>query len=257
LASGKGGVGKTFLTSELALALAAQAYRVLIIDGDLGLANIDIFFNIKTRGNLVQVIHEQKSIDEIVTPITPRIDLISVGHGLRELNYISDFQRRILATSLLESIENYHYVLIDTQSGLSEWSLALSALAAETILILTPDPASFADSYAIAKILNQDYKKERILVVANQVGSIEQGYQIYNRFVDVASKFLCLSVDYVGAIIFDQQIQNAIRNKKNMFRQANALAYHQTMITLTNQLLNQVKGSTVMSQFCTDLFGVA
>ena len=191
VSSGKGGVGKTTVTCNLALAIAEQNKRVVIIDGDLGLANVDIHFGVHPQAHLGDVLKGQP-MQQCITPILKNIDLIAGGSGLTELTHLNAFQRRELIAQVQDMQFNYDYAIIDNSSGIYEHVLHLNAIADDCLVVLTQDPSSFADAYynladfyyslgnknlAIANFqkviaLNKDISNK---LVAKGVISLEQG----------------------------------------------------------------------------------
>lgn len=219
ITSGKGGVGKTTLVSNLALALASAGRRVLILDGDLGMANIEIFFGARPAGDLSDVLEGRKSVSDILTPLTPQIDLISGGTGFSDLQSMNNFQRRFLLEAVGELPATYDWMLIDTPPGLNENVLSLNAAAQAILVIITPDPASFADAYALMKVLHQKMKENRFQVVCNQVKDSQEGLSLFHRFQDVTSRFLDVSLDYVGPVPHDVSLRRANQQQRLILRQ--------------------------------------
>jgi flagellar biosynthesis protein FlhG len=212
--SGKGGVGKTTLISNLALSLAKNGKRVLIFDGDLGMANVDILFGTKSKGSIWDVINAEKDIADILTPLAPNIDLIPGGTGVAELNRLNPFQRRALIESLSPLEYKYDYLLIDTAPGLSENVLYLNSAAQMITMIITPDAASITDAYALMKILHTEYKEQRFTVVCNQVRDEFEGLSLYKRFNEVVGRFLNVSLDYAGSIPSDAAVRRSTQTQK-------------------------------------------
>jgi flagellar biosynthesis protein FlhG len=257
LTSGKGGVGKTLVTSELALYLSSKGKKILIIDGDVGLANVDILFSVKARGHLYQVVSGDKKLNEIVTPVAPRVDLISTGNGIRSLNHLSSLERRGLIASLIDLQYSYDFVLMDTSSGLSEFSFHIASMADMIINILTPDPASFTDSYSLIKLLNQDFKIDRFFIMTNFAQSEMNGALLFKKFAEVTGRFLILSLDYVGSLTIDNDVARSTQNQKLWIRQAPTSAHAIQIGKIGENILMQSKRLGEVSQFWTEISGVA
>jgi len=218
ITSGKGGVGKTSVTCNIAVGLAQLGKKVLIFDGDLGMANVDIFFGIHPQKNLQDVI-EGASIKEAVVSVAQNVDLLAGGSGIHSLCHLDAFQRREIINRLAEVSFSYDYLLIDTSPGLHDHVLHLNSIADERLVILTPDPSSFTDAYAQIKVLHQKYKTQNFSVICNQVPDEKQGEQLYLRFADVVQQFLPVRLSYRKSIVFDPQMKLANQLQRLILRQ--------------------------------------
>lgn len=207
--SGKGGVGKTTLVSNVAYRLASMGKKVLIFDGDLGMANVDIMFGVKSQGHILEVLNGEKSIQDILLDAGRNIQIIPGGSGILEFNNLNAFQRRALLESVEELPNHYDYLLIDTAPGLSENVLYLNSAAQQIGVIINPDPASVADAYALIKILNHKYKENKFHVICNQVKDEVEGLGLFKRFNEVSEKFLSIGLDYWGSIPNDMMLRRS------------------------------------------------
>jgi flagellar biosynthesis protein FlhG len=202
------------LLCNLAVDLAAKGKKVLLFDGDLGMANADIMFGMRAQGHILHVLEGQADVKDVINPVEKNIDLISGGSGIVDYNNLTVFQRQALVQSFSQLEKNYDYLLIDTAPGIAENVLYLNAAVQMPCVIITPEPSSLADSYALIKVLNQRYKETRFAIVCNQVRDEKEGLSLYQRFNDVAAKFLCVSLDFWGAIPHD----GALRKSTHMQR---------------------------------------
>lgn len=218
ITSGKGGVGKTSITSNLALRLSQTGNKVLIFDGDLGMANVDILYGVKTTGNIYDVITGEKSIHEIVVEVAKDVFLIPGGSGVLEFNNLNGFQRRAMIEAIGTLPQDFDYMLIDTAPGIADSVLYLNAAAQNISVVITPDPASLADSYALIKVLHQKYKENKFSIICNQVKDEAEGAGLYQRFNDVVNRFLCIGLDYWGSIPQDTSLRKATQMNRLIMR---------------------------------------
>lgn len=207
--SGKGGVGKTTLVSNLAYALAKMQKKVLILDADFGMSNVEIFFSAKMKGTLLDVIQGKRPIQKIISNVTQNIDLISGGNGWVELTRLNSFDRQFLLEAVASVMFQYDYLIIDTSPGISDNVLYLNSSANEVIVIINSDPSSFTDSYALIKLLYNEYKRKHFSIVVNQVKDEGDGLLLFRRFYDVTSKFLNVGLSYLGSIPQDPMIRKS------------------------------------------------
>ncbi|HPI40603.1 MAG TPA: MinD/ParA family protein [Pseudobdellovibrionaceae bacterium] len=206
--SGKGGVGKTTFLVNLALQLKQSGHRVLILDGDLGMSNVDLLFGKKAAYSLWDVMSGSKELTEILVSLAPGVDLISSGSGLLEYNHLDAFQRRSMLEVSQELNKNYDFMLVDTAPGISENVLYLNYAADEIIVLITPDVGSFTDGYALIKVLNAKHKVKRFNIVANMVQDENEGVSVFERFQGVTHRFLEVGLNYLGSVPFDLSLRD-------------------------------------------------
>ncbi|NUN04423.1 MAG: MinD/ParA family protein [Bdellovibrio sp.] len=218
ITSGKGGVGKTTLVANLALTLAQRGKKVLILDGDLGMANVDILFGVKTHGNIHDILGGRKEMKDILVEVSKDVHLIPGGSGVVEFNHLNHFERRAMVEAVSSLPLGFDYLLIDTAPGIAENVLFLNSAAQTVSVVITPDPASFADAYALIKVLNRNYKVNHFSIICNQVRDEQEGLGLYQRFNDVVNKFLYIGLDYWGSIPNDAVLRKATQMQRLIVR---------------------------------------
>jgi flagellar biosynthesis protein FlhG len=260
ITSGKGGVGKTTLVCNTAVELARQGQKVLILDGDLGMANVDLMFGKRASLSLEHVVRGQTPLEDVILPMNENIDLIAGGHGIYGMNALSSFDRQRLMDQVNALNNKYDYMIIDTAPGIDENVLYLNAAAREIVVTATPDPASIKDSYALIKVLNQRYRESRFSVLPNMVSNEAEAVRVFERLSDVANHFLCVSLDYRGFVPMDLNLRHSTRNQALISLTepyaASAVAIRDFAGSLkAGRGLNQSKGG--MQFFWQQLSGVA
>jgi flagellar biosynthesis protein FlhG len=212
--SGKGGVGKSSVVANLAMSLAARGERVLLLDGDFGLANLDIMFDLKTRGNIHDVLNGNRDPRDILASVAPNVDIIPASSGVMEMTQLGDDKKAHLL-DVLQSLENaYDVLLIDTGAGISDDVTWLNSSAGEIIVVATPEPTSIADAYALMKVLNQKHKIKEFHLLVNQARTEAEALRVYQQITTVSDRFLNVSIDYLGHVLWDELWTYAIRQRK-------------------------------------------
>lgn len=216
--SGKGGVGKSNISVNLAIALSRLGNRVIIFDADFGLANVEVMLGIRPGYNLADLMFKGKSLSDIITVGPENIGFISGGSGIQELTNLTRDQIIYLIQKLVELDEKADIIIIDTGAGISDSVMEFIAASTEVLLVATPEPTSLTDAYALLKALNRrtdiSVKDMVIKMVANRVDSHDEGKELYNKLNLVVSKFLDIKLDFLGPVIKDDCVSKAVMKQK-------------------------------------------
>jgi len=214
ITSGKGGVGKTTLVSNIATSLARRGNRVLILDGDLGMANVDIMFGVRTIYSVMDVLSGQKTLEDVIVRVADNIYLIPGGSGIYGLSRLASIQKQILLDQVSGLDQQFDFMLIDTAPGIDDNVLYLNAAAQEILVVVTPDPASLTDAYALIKVLSQRHRESRFGIVCNMVRDEAEAMAVFRRLSDVSSRFLCVSLDFKGFLTIDPTLRQATKQQQ-------------------------------------------
>lgn len=214
VASGKGGVGKTNIVVNLGIALSRRGSRVLIIDADLGLANVDIVLGLTSRYNLYHVIKGEKKIHEIIVDGPEGIKVVAGGAGIQELANLSSSQRVQFIANLAELDSYADIILIDTSAGISQNVLGFVLASDEAIVVTTPEPTAIRDAYGIIKAIALGNRDAKIRLVVNMASSPEEGEDVASRIETVARQFLDIGIDKLGYVLKDPSVSEAVIRQK-------------------------------------------
>lgn len=216
--SGKGGVGKTSLSVNLAMEMAKLGKKVVIFDADFGLANVEVMLGIRPTYNLLDLIHNNKTMPEIITKGPMGIGFISGGSGVSELASLDKNNIKLLISEMVKLDKMYDVVIIDTGAGITDSVMEFVMVSPEVLLVVTPEPTSITDAYSLLKVLrrknefNPLYKT--INVVSNRVTNDSEGDEIFAKMNTVSSKFLNTKLEYMGSIPQDKNASMAIIEQK-------------------------------------------
>lgn len=214
ITSGKGGVGKTTLAVNLAVDFNAKGRKTLLVDGDLGLANVDIMFGIKPKSTFENLISGESSISDIITKGPGGIHLLPASSGIAELANL-DAEQQMHVLHQLETLENrYDVILIDTAAGIGSSVLHFAASAQYVLVVVNQEPTSLADSYALIKVLRQKHNVQRFQLVVNSADSEKAALRVYQTLSDVADNFIDVVIDYLGYIPRDENVRRSIRSQR-------------------------------------------
>lgn len=210
---GKGGVGKTLTTANLGLCLSRLGMRTLLIDGDFGLANLDVVLNLRAPFTLDDVLAGERYLHDIIIDGPEGLRVVPAGSGLLKVSELSRAHKILLMDQLESLDEEFDIVIIDTPAGISQNVQYWTASAVEVVVVVTPEPASMADAYATMKVLSQTTHQSRFRMIANMVRSDAEGLMVYEKMATIAEEHLRIGVDFLGSIPFDETVRTAVRER--------------------------------------------
>ena len=214
ITSGKGGVGKTNIVANLGYAFSRLDKKVLIVDADWGLGNLDVLLGLAPRYNLSHVIMGEKRIPEILLNGPGTMQILPASSGIQELTQLTADQKIRLLTQLDELIDGIDILLIDTAAGISTNVMDFNVTAKEIMVVVSPEPTSLTDAYALMKVLSLKYATRRCKLLVNMAANTREAMDIYRQLNLVVEKFLNISVEYVGCVLNDDKLPQGVRRQK-------------------------------------------
>jgi flagellar biosynthesis protein FlhG len=214
VASGKGGVGKTNVTANLAVALARRGLRVCVLDADLGLANLDVLLGLTPAASLLHVLRGERSLAEVMVEGPAGIRVIPAASGVEELTALAPGDRLRLLGEVDALEGSLDVLLLDTAAGISQNVLYFTAAAAEILVVITPEPTALTDAYALIKVLAARYERREFLVAVNMAATAADADAAFARLARVAARFLDVRLEYQGWVPFDDAVARAVRQQQ-------------------------------------------
>jgi flagellar biosynthesis protein FlhG len=213
VASGKGGVGKTNVSVNLGVSLSKLGNRVLLMDADMGLANVDVMLGLQTNYNLSHVLDGEKTLKEIIVEGPAGLKVIPAASGVRRMAELSAAENAGIINAFSELSDDLDVLIVDAAAGIAESVVSFCRAAQEVIVVVTDEPASITDAYALIKVLSRDFGLTRFRLLANMTRTPKQGELLYQKLARVCDQFLDVSIDYLGTIPFDHDLRLAVQKQ--------------------------------------------
>ncbi len=218
ITGGKGGVGKSNITLNTAICLAELGKKVIIMDADLGLANIDIMLGLRVTRNLSHVIKGECSLDEILLEGPNGIKIIPASSGTRKMAQLSEMEHAGLIRAFSELSANIDVLLVDTAAGIADNVISFAQASQDLLVVVCDEPTSITDAYALIKILSVEHKMHRFRIVANMVRTNSEGRDLFAKLTRVTDQFLDVTLDYVGAVPFDENVRKSVKKQQALVK---------------------------------------
>ncbi|AKO51902.1 cobyrinic acid a,c-diamide synthase [Marinobacter psychrophilus] len=211
---GKGGVGKSNVSVNLSIALAQKGRRVVLLDADLGLANIDVLLGLKTKRNLQDVLNGDCDLRDVLVDGPGGIKIVPASSGTQRMTQLSAMEHAGLIHAFSDIADQIDILIVDTAAGISESVVSFLRASQELLLVVCDEPTSITDAYALIKLMNRDYHTNRFRILANQVNTEQEGRLLYEKLTRVTERFLDVALQYVGIVPFDEAVKKAVRRQQ-------------------------------------------
>lgn len=214
VSGGKGGVGKSNIAVNISIALAEMRRRVVLLDADLGLANVDVLLGLKATYTLADVLAGTHSLMDVLVTGPAGVKIVPASSGVQRMAELSPAEHAGLINAFNELSDQVDVLVIDTAAGISDTVVSFVRAANEVIIVVCDEPSSITDAYALIKLLNKEYGMQRFRVIANMTRNAQEGTSMFNKLNNVCERFLDVTLQFVGQVPFDEEVRNAVRKQK-------------------------------------------
>ncbi|HDY99071.1 MAG TPA: MinD/ParA family protein [Pseudomonas sabulinigri] len=214
---GKGGIGKTNVSVNLSLALAELGRRVVLLDADLGLANVDVLLGLKPKATLADVLEGKCDLRDVMIPGPGGIRVVPAASGAANMVNLSPQQHAGLIQSFSEVGDNIDVLIVDTAAGIGDSVVSFVRAAQEALVVVCDEPTSITDAYALIKLLNRDHGMTRFRILANMVNTPQEGRMVFAKLSKVTDRFLDVALQYVGAVPFDEAVRKSVQKQRAVY----------------------------------------
>lgn len=236
VSGGKGGVGKSNISVNLSIALAELQRRVILLDADLGLANVDVLLGLKAKHTLSDVLDGQYSLRDVLVPGPSGLKIVPAASGVQHMTMLGPKEHAGLINAFSELSDQVDVLVIDTAAGISDTVISFVRAANEVLVVVCDEPSSVTDAYALIKVLNRDYGLQRFRVVANMTRTQREGQLMFNKLNAVCERFLDVTLQYVTHIPFDENVRKAVQKQKALLEFAPSTKASQALRELARQV---------------------
>jgi len=212
--SGKGGVGKTNISVNLAASLSLAGQRVMLMDADLGLANVDVLLGLEPHFDLQHVISGEKSLDEIIVEGPLGIHVVPASSGVERMAELTSVEHASLISAFSELEQPIDVLIVDTAAGIADGVVSFAKACQEVIVVVCDEPTSLTDAYALIKVLSMRHGIKQFQILANMVKDESQGLNLYEKLLNTTDRFLEVGLKYLGAVPFNEQLRQSVRAQK-------------------------------------------
>jgi flagellar biosynthesis protein FlhG len=210
---GKGGVGKTTVSANLAVAIAAQGRDVMLVDADLGLANVDVVLGLNTRFHLGHVVSGECALEDAIVTGPHGLQIVPAASGIKRMANLSDTEQAGIIRAFSDLYHRVDVMIVDTAAGLHDSVLTFSQAAQHVLVVVCDEPASITDAYALIKVLSRDHGVQRFQILANQTRRSGEGPELFQKISRVCDRFLNVTLEFAGSVPFDDYLRRAVQRQ--------------------------------------------
>jgi flagellar biosynthesis protein FlhG len=214
--SGKGGVGKTNVSVNLAVALADSGREVMLMDADLGLANVDVLLGLHPAYDLSHVIKGERTLEEVIVQGPSGLKIVPATSGTKHMAELSPAEHAGVIRAFSELNYDLDVLVVDTAAGISDSVTSFSRASQEIVVVVCDEPASITDAYALIKLLSREYGLERFRVLSNMTRSAQEGRDLFNKIARVTDRYLDVTLEYLGAVPHDEYLRKAVQKQRSV-----------------------------------------
>jgi flagellar biosynthesis protein FlhG len=241
ITSGKGGVGKTNIVANLGFTLRRFGKKVLILDADLGLGNLDVLLGLTSQYNLSHVVRGEKSMADIVVTGPGGLKILPAASGIHDLTALTQQERYRVFSQLDAFIHDFDIMLIDTAAGISSNVLFFNINSDEILIVATPEPTSITDAYAMMKVLSVKYGTDHFKLVVNSAANVQEAEDVFRQLNLVADRFLNISLEYYGYVLLDETIRKSVRRQRAVTEMAPLAVSSRNFVALARKIADSPK----------------
>lgn len=220
VSGGKGGVGKSHIAVNLSIALAEMRRRVILLDADLGLANVDVLLGLKAKHTLSDVLDGELSLRDVLVNGPGGLKIVPAASGVQRMTMLGPREHAGLIHAFSELSDQVDTLVIDTAAGISDTVVSFVRAANEVLVVVCDEPSSITDAYALIKVLNRDHGLQRFRVAANMTRTAGEGKTMFNKLNGVCERFLEVTLQYEGHVPFDENVRKAVQQQKALLELA-------------------------------------
>jgi flagellar biosynthesis protein FlhG len=210
---GKGGVGKTTVSANLAVAIAAQGRDVMLVDADLGMANVDVILGLHTRFHLGHVVKGECTLEEAIVTGPHGLQIVPAASGIKHMANLPGSEQAGIIRAFSDLFHRVELLVVDTAAGLHDSVLTFSQAAHHVVVVVCDEPASITDAYALIKVLSREHGVQRFQILANQTRRSDEGPDLFQKISKVCDRFLNVTLEFAGSIPFDDYLRRAVQQQ--------------------------------------------